>query len=257
VVVGDALFLIAFTPARLALPRPDDTYTTIGADLWIYGPAEPVEIRLSLEDAGGLVVRDDRGLPSTGAPGEPLHAGTDRQILIDVHDTTQVGEHRVVIRADGPPGAEPVRATLIVDVLDPSRPVPVSPSPTPHTETYAVLSRVTASDVGGVGNRARARWTMVFACADGRCDAELHDGGPRGGLSFPADYQPTTESYRFDFAVDLPTDSDCSTQDMTGRIEPAAWDSRGPLRFEYVLKSVLRCPRGDIRVTWTGEGRRR
>jgi hypothetical protein len=125
-------------------------------------------------------------------------------------------------------------------------------------EAYRVRSRVTESDVpDSAGDQANATWRLAFGCADGRCDVEVRNGGPRGELPpFTAQYDPATEAYAFEWSVQSPGES-CPELRTTGQIEPVTWDARGPVRFRYRMEGVNHCAQADIRTVWEGTGRRR
>jgi hypothetical protein len=256
--IGTRPFAVGFVPERLVVDRSIPVDGPVPAVLGIFGPwdFDRHEVQLVLEDVGDLTV--DTSPSDAFVSSEPLHTGRGVDVGVTIDTQTRIGEHRLVVRADGPPGTEPQRATLIVEVVDGTATQPPAvPAPgAPHVETYQVRSQVTASDTPGVGNRASATWRLEFPCADGRCDAEVRDGGPRGGMDlFTARYVREDESYRFE-AVQRLHGERCSEQRLTGQIAPVAWDARGPVRFRYRLEAVTRCKRSLLRVTWEGTGRR-
>jgi hypothetical protein len=265
--IGAMPFAIGFVPERLVVDRSaagDEPETAL---LGLLGPSRGsgYEVRLDLEDAGGLVfdVFPFDALESTGGffsgATEPLETGQWVYIDITVDQGTPLGEHRLAVRADGPPGTEPQRAVLTVEVVDGAAPPTAEAAAPggPHDETYRVRSRVTESDTPGVGNRASANWRVAFGCADGRCDAEVRNGGPRGGMApFTARYVADDETYRFEATQQIVGES-CTEQRISGRIVPDTWDGQGPVRFRYRLEGVTRCGRADLRVVWEGTGRRR
>jgi hypothetical protein len=264
--IGTQPFLVGFVPERLVIDR-----TTVGPDpvavrLGLLGPrvGDGYEVSLVVEADGGLIydVFPFDAFESTGgfpAPDpEPIETGLWVLVDLSFDRETPVGEHQLVVRADGPAGTESQRATLTVEVTDgPAPPTQQVAAPgAAHDERYRVRSRVTASDTPGVGSRADATWRLEFGCADGRCDAVIHNGGPRGGMDpLTARYAPDEEAYRFEVTLSLAGES-CPEQRLTGEIAPESWDDRGPVRFRYRLDGVIVCDRADIHVTWEGTGRR-
>jgi hypothetical protein len=264
--IGTQPFSIGFVPEQLMVDRATVGDEPVPVLLGILGPpfGDGYEVRLFLEDAGGLTfdVFPFDALESTNGffqgPTAPVETGQWVFIDLAIDAQTPVGEHQLVVRADGPVGTEPQRATLLV-VIDRAAPPTqeVAAPRAPHVQTYRVMSRVTSSDTPGVGNRASANWRLAFECADGRCDAEVRNGGPRGGMDpFTARYVPGDEAYRFE-AVQRLLGESCSEQRLIGQIVPQVWDARGPVRFRYRLDGVSRCSRSDLHVTWEGTGRRR
>jgi hypothetical protein len=267
--IGSLPFTIGFVPERLVVDRAQVRDEPWPAFLGLIGP--PFEddyfVQLALEDAGGLAfeVFPFTALEATaGFPNqeiEPVSTGQWVFIDITIPPDMPLGERQLVVRADGPPGTEPQRATLVVEVVDGSAPPTQEPAapvaPGAHVETYRVRSRVTQTDTPGLGNRATATWRLAFVCPDGRCDAEVRNGGPRGQLEpFVATWVAAEEVYLFEATETLVGES-CSEVRLTGRIEPDTWDARGPVRFRYRLDGVTRCSRADLHVTWEGTGRRR
>jgi hypothetical protein len=211
-------------------------------------------VRLTQEAPQSLVL-------DTDSLDEPVAFGTELRLHVMVSDRTPLGVHTITVRAEGPRGTEPQRAELVVDLTEPvaqrATPVPSPIESGPNTAKYQVASIVAASDVPEVGNKSRARWSVAFGCPDGRCDAEVRNGGPRGGLpTFVARYVAIDESFGFEVERQLPQGESCSSVTMAGRIVPTRWDEEGPVRFEYRLESVTDCARSSIRVVWEGTGRR-
>jgi hypothetical protein len=260
--ISNETFDLAFMPAMINVNRSDDPFLN-RVDLAILGPrsAEPVDVTLSIEETDGLLLTSNPPeLRPANDRGVPAPARTSVPIVIRVPPGLQSGRHTVSVRAEGPPGTEPRHATLIVNV-DGEGPVArpsEEPFPRePHVESYRVRSTVTTPDTPGTGNRANAIWRLRFGCADGRCDAEVRNGGPRGGMApFVARYVASDETYRFNVTQALAGDG-CSEQRLTGRIMPETWDDRGPVRFRYELEGVTRCTRAKLLVSWEGIGRRR
>jgi hypothetical protein len=126
---------------------------------------------------------------------------------------------------------------------------------------YEVTAVVTVSTVEGVlpiGAESTASWRFVFDCPDGRCDAEVLDGGPYGALApFMATYQADMENFVFDFVLDTPANLTCGDNRWVGEITPLGWDDEGPVGFTFTMVNVLTCDTGDIVVEWEGEGTRR
>jgi len=125
---------------------------------------------------------------------------------------------------------------------------------------YEVTAVVTVSTVEGllaVGSESVASWRLLFDCPDSRCDAEVHDGGPFGGMApFIANYQDDVENFVFDFVLDTPANEECGDDRWVGEITPLSWDEEGPLGFSFRMVNVLTCDSGDIVVEWVGEGTR-
>ncbi len=192
---------------------------------------------------------------------------TSAGVLVDA-TSAPPGDYVVTVTATDPDGA--VRQAQL-DVTVVGAPPPTTPTTTsaPATTTttttttaaqhalrYDVLSTVTASSTGGVGNEAEATWEIAWPCDDGRCDGMVVDGGPRSRLAFAIAYEAATESYGFDVVLENAANEDCPTNPITGSIEPTAWDSAGPVTFDYTLDSVLQCTTGDLAVSWSGTGAR-
>jgi hypothetical protein len=136
-----------------------------------------------------------------------------------------------------------------------------APSTTaPPAAGYAVTAIVTESTVEGltpVGLETTATWQLVFECDDGRCDAEVIDGGPFGGLPpFVAVYDAANESYAIDFVLDTPDNPDCGDDRWVGEILPTGWDTDGPVEFSWSLVNHLVCDPADVVIEWEGAGTR-
>jgi hypothetical protein len=249
--ISDEPFAVGFRPASVDASPGTPTRT----GLVIFGPsqADPVDVHLSVERTDGLIVTADPPdrLPASGM-GAPILARTTVPIEVRPPLGTADGNLLVGVRADGPPGTEPQRAWLSVRVTrgEAATPAPFDPGPT----TYAVASRLIGRGAGGEG-RARVSWQVTFGCADGRCDAGIRNGGPRGGLAWTARYLARTGTYRLKGSDEVPR-SDCR-QLYDGTIEPTRWDDDGPWRFGYRIEIKLACPdRTRTIQTWEGTGRR-
>ena len=94
------------------------------------GPSSQTIVRLSVEDADGLTVASTPGelLPAPG-PGEPVESGRSVDLQVTAGERTRLGQHHLIIRADGSEGTEPQqRATLRVRVEKSG--IPPNPTPT-------------------------------------------------------------------------------------------------------------------------------
>jgi hypothetical protein len=250
-------FAIGFLPDRLP-PHPGLTLdrSVSSVSLAIFGADRPdqVEVRLSIADSAGLILVSDPPelLPPSGL-GTPVAAHTSVPIAVRFPVATPPGIHYVRVRADGPAGTEPQSALLTVAVPDPP-----SRTPTPPFEPRAVNYRVVSTLRGNQSGEGsgRARWRVTFECTDGRCDADVRNGGPRGGQSFVARYRADTRSWAFEGAQPIPN-SNCR-QLFSGTIQPLRWDERGPVRFDYRWVWKLRCRDGRTSTLqrWEGTGER-
>jgi hypothetical protein len=253
-------FAISSNPFELAF-EPPSLSTASGPPLWvglaILGPSrtDQVDVRLSVVDAAGLILESDPPdlLPRSGQ-GASLSARTSIPIAVRAPLGSEPGAHYVRVQAEGPAGTQPRVALLTVRVPPDEAASPPTGPVEPLVADYQIASRLIGRGSGGEG-RARVRWRMTFDCADGRCDAEVRDGGPRGGLAFVARYQANSRVYRFKGSDDLPR-SDCR-QLYDGTVEPTRWDGDGPVRFDYRIEFRLACPdRTRTIQTWEGSGRR-
>jgi hypothetical protein len=271
VAIGDWPFTIGFVPEQLVVDRAVEREDPVPIRLGVLGPpsGEGYTVSLVLESAGGLTfdVFPFDALESTSGfftgPIEPVETGQGVFVDLAIDHDTPLGEHRLTVRADGPEGTEPQRASFTLDVVDSTAAAtqgtgPVAPGGGRHTDSYRIGSHVTESDTpDSVGERSNATWRLTFDCADGRCDAAVTDGGPRGDLApFTARYRSADEAYRFEVTQALEGEG-CSARHVSGQIEPTAWDARGPVRFAYDLVEVTVCDAGNQQVTWEGTGRRR
>ncbi len=158
------------------------------------------------------------------------------------------------------PGTPPTTAALSSTSTTPSTTAAATTAPVvteepSNTQTYHVVSVVTLSDTIGVGNEAEATWTLVFGCDDGRCDAEVRNGGPLGTSPlFVVTYRPDTEDFTLAETGAKPNDANCPDFDLAWEIVPSEWNDRGPVTFTYTLQTVLQCEDGEVRVDWDGEG---
>lgn len=131
----------------------------------------------------------------------------------------------------------------------------------PPSDSYTVVATVTEStveEIAPIGFQTEATWRLLFDCDDGRCDAEIVDGGPFGRLApFTAAYDADGERYVVDFTVDTPDDPNCGDDRWIGGITPTAWDSNGPAEFTWSLINHVICDTSDQVFEWEGTGTRR
>jgi hypothetical protein len=133
----------------------------------------------------------------------------------------------------------------------------VAPAEEGGFEVTAVVTVSTVEGVFPVGAESAAIWRFVFDCPDGRCDVEVHDGGPYGDLApFMAAYQGDLENFVFDFVLDTPNSATCEDDRWVGEIIPRGWDDQGPVGFTFTMVNELTCDNEDIVVEWEGEGTR-
>jgi hypothetical protein len=136
-------------------------------------------------------------------------------------------------------------------------PTTAPPAPGIGYEVTAVVIVSTVEGLVPIGAESVAIWRFVFDCPDGRCDAEVHDGGPYGVLApFMATYQADLENFVFDFVLDTPANPTCGDDRWFGEITPLGWDDQGPVVFTFTWRNELTCDTGDIIVEWEGEGTR-